>query len=360
MSCLTRDGDLTALGRAVASIPVQPNVAKFLLVAAVFRVIKPAACVAAFLSVKSPFQQTVESEKATDKKKIGKEYFNKGFASDHLTNLQAYVEWRRKCAQGNGDDFCEQQGLSPETLDMGYMMTAQFVKFCVDAGYDGEDVGGEGDYAEVDSVRKGTDQDALLRAAMVAGFMPNVALLYKGQRSPYWYLDSNDEVSPFRGSANADYEMAGQDGDEWMVFSDSMKMGRSNSIMDSSLVFSPFVLLFADALMIDEKKSEIRFDRWYAFIEKGPWIQELLALRKEVMPAFCDAINSRDLSTFPRDLVDRICKWVRQRPIKLSKPEACRQSIDEEISGQRRKDLSIYEWPVDDGMDDEDEDDADA
>ena len=31
--------------------------------------------------------------------------------------------------------------------------------------------------------------------------------------------------------------------EEWMVFSDSMKMGRWNSVMDSTLVFSPFVLL---------------------------------------------------------------------------------------------------------------------
>ena len=29
--------------------------------------------------------------------------------------------------------------------------------------------------------------------------------------SRYWYLDSNEEVSPFRGSANADYQMSGQE-----------------------------------------------------------------------------------------------------------------------------------------------------
>merc|ERR1719330_654466 len=63
MSCLTRGGELTVLGRATAAIPVQPSVAKFLLVAAAFRVIKPAACIAAFLSIKNPFQQTVTTEK---------------------------------------------------------------------------------------------------------------------------------------------------------------------------------------------------------------------------------------------------------------------------------------------------------
>jgi ATP-dependent RNA helicase DHX36 len=259
MNCLTYGGELTVLGRAVAAIPVDPKVAKFLLIAGAFRCIKPAAVIAAFLSIKSPFQQTVGSEKnekSASKQPTGKDYFNKGFASDHITNVQAYVEWRREVLRGNGDDFCDQQGLSPETLDMAYMMVQQFVSFMVDAGYDGTDVTGEGDLAEVDPVKKASDEDALVRAAMVAGFQPSVAVLYRGQRSPYWYLSSNEEVSPFRGSANADYQMNGQDGDEWMTFSDSMKMGRFNSIMDSSLVFSPFILLFANALIVNEQKGE--------------------------------------------------------------------------------------------------------
>ncbi|CAE7794094.1 unnamed protein product [Symbiodinium sp. CCMP2592] len=317
MNCLTRAGELTVLGRAVATIPVQPNVAKFLLIAAAFRCIKPAACIAAFLSIKSPFQQSVNESQ--DKGKVtGKDYFNKGFASDHLTMIQAYVEWRRETLRGKGDDFCDEQGLSPETLDMAFMMVQQFVSFMVDAGYDGEDVTGEGDLGEVDPVKKGSDVDALLKAAMVAGFAPNVCVLYRGNRSPYWYLDSNEEVSPFRGSANADYQMSGADGEEWMVFSDSMKMGRFNSIMDSSLVFSPFVLLFANALMVDEKKNEIRFDKWYAYIQQGPWVKELLYLRSQVMPQFKDAMEARNISDFPRELVARMTDFLRIAKVTLS------------------------------------------
>ena len=43
-------------------------------------------------------------------------------------------------------------------------------------------------------------------------------------------------------------------------------LGRFNSIMDSSLIFSPFVLLFANAVMIDEKKGEaLNEDRRHQF-----------------------------------------------------------------------------------------------
>mmetsp|Transcript_41140 Transcript_41140/g.122950 ORF Transcript_41140/g.122950 Transcript_41140/m.122950 type:complete len:242 (+) Transcript_41140:1-726(+) len=241
---------------------------------------------------------------------------------------------------------------------MAYMMVQQFVSFMVDAGYDGPDVS-DGDFGEVDPVRKGSDEDALVRAAMVCGFMPNTCVLYRGQKSPYWYLSTNEEVSPFRGSANADYEMRGQDGEEWMVFSDAMKMGRFNSIMDSSLVFSPFVLLFANALMIDDKKGEIRFDNWYAYIEKGPWQQELLSLRKAVLPSFREAIEGRDLSAFPQDLAQRVAQFCKQRPISLKSIEATKRSIDEEVTGPARSRLSIYEWPEDlGGEDDEEEGEA--
>jgi ATP-dependent RNA helicase DHX36 len=357
MSCLTQSGALTVLGRAVAAIPVDPKVAKFLLIAGAFRCIKPAACIAAFLSIKSPFQQTAGSElneKSDNKKVTGKEYFNKQYHSDHLMNVQAYVEWRRESAKGKGDDFCDLQGLSPETLDMGYMMVQQFVQFMVDAGYNGADIGDGTDLAEVHSVKKASDEDALVRAAMVAGFSPCLACLYKGQRSPYWYV-GNDEVSPFRGSANADYQMGCQDGDEWMIFSDSMKMGRYNSIMDSSLVYSPFVLLFANAVLINEQKGEIRFDKWGAYIEKGPWIKELLDLRSKIMPAFLKSIEERDLSVFPEELTDRIAKFCRQTPIKLKGVEATAKSIEFEATGAQRKSLSIFDWPEDTG-DDEEED----
>eukprot|EP00397_Hematodinium_sp_SG-2012_P008062 GEMP01008116.1.p1 GENE.GEMP01008116.1~~GEMP01008116.1.p1 ORF type:complete len:820 (+),score=222.87 GEMP01008116.1:99-2558(+) len=130
MDCLTPSGVLTVLGRAVAAIPVQPNVAKMLLLAGAFRCIKPAAVVAAVLAVKNPFQQTV-GQKKTDS---GKEFFNKGFGSDHITCVQAYVEWRRNVLRGNGDSFCDEVGLSPETMDMAHMMVQQFVSFMVDAG----------------------------------------------------------------------------------------------------------------------------------------------------------------------------------------------------------------------------------
>eukprot|EP00930_Biecheleria_cincta_P040679 TRINITY_DN27868_c0_g1_i1.p1 TRINITY_DN27868_c0_g1~~TRINITY_DN27868_c0_g1_i1.p1 ORF type:complete len:986 (+),score=128.47 TRINITY_DN27868_c0_g1_i1:179-3136(+) len=343
MGCLTKCGQLTSLGRATAIIPVHPSVAKFLLFAAVFRCIKPAACVAAFLSIKSPFQQPLwASGKDADTEPSGKDRFNKDFWSDHLTMVQAYAEWRQEVHRGRGDRFCERQGLSQEVLDMAYMMVAQFVAFMIDAGYDGPETR-EGDYAEISPLRTGSRDAVLVRAALVAGFSPNLCFLRSGQRDPHWCLDTNEEVAPFQGSVNAHYQMHGKDGEEWMVFSDSMKMGRFSSIMDSSLVFSPLVLLFAQAVLVGRARKDVSFDKWRATYEDGHWIGELLDLRHRLMTCFHDAIQARKLAKLPRNLVDRVACFCQQSPVALRKVHTAPVSIeDAAVDG-----VSHYEWPVD-------------
>ena len=90
MNALTPKGTLTALGRAIAALPVPPMVAKMLLFAAVFRVLKPVAVVAAFLSIKSPFVHSVTADGDADKR-----HFAGPMQSDHAALIQAYAHWRQ-------------------------------------------------------------------------------------------------------------------------------------------------------------------------------------------------------------------------------------------------------------------------
>mmetsp|Transcript_2835 Transcript_2835/g.6690 ORF Transcript_2835/g.6690 Transcript_2835/m.6690 type:complete len:1015 (-) Transcript_2835:81-3125(-) len=353
MHCLTKSGELTVLGRAVAAIPVQPNVAKMLLIAGAFRCIKPCAVIAAFLSLKSPFQQTA-GQKDRD---AGKEYFDRGFGSDHLTQLQAYVEWRRAVKAGRGDDFCDQKGLSPEMLDMAHMMVCQFVNFMVDAGYDGDDVQGDSDsYGDLEPVAARSKTDAMVRAALTMGFQPQVAILYQGNQKPYWYVSDGTadgaEVSPFMGSSNSSYPNPKRDGDEWMVFSDSMKMGRFNSIMDSTMITSRFVVLFANALMT--KGNEVRFDMWWARTQNDKVIDgKVKQLRRDIQEKFANALETRELSAFPRELCNDIATFVMGEPLELAECTAVPKDISEEAKGSAQ--LSAYEWRYDPGPQDDDQ-----
>eukprot|EP00667_Euglena_gracilis_P008061 EG_transcript_8154 len=68
LHALTSKKELTLLGRALAALPVSPIVAKTILFGGMFRVIKPVAVVAAFLSLKSPFVQSVDGSEDRGKK----------------------------------------------------------------------------------------------------------------------------------------------------------------------------------------------------------------------------------------------------------------------------------------------------
>ena len=87
-----------------------------------------------------------------------------------------------------------------------------------------------------------------------------------------------------------------------------MKMGRFNSIMDSSLVMSNFVLLFANNLLYQKQQESVFFDKWQAYtkLDQHPDWNELLRLRKKFMPAFANCLTERDIGVFPKNLVDEV------------------------------------------------------
>merc|ERR1712218_359930 len=199
-------------------------------------------------------------------------------------------------------------------------------------GYDGTDVDPM-DVMEMQPFRKDSDEHIALLCAIAAGFWPCGCMLYKNGRNPaQWYTMENVSVSAFRGSANCDYVMKGADGEEWMMYSDSMRMGQHNSIMDSSLVSSNYALLFSNGLSLDRNKWEVRFDKWYAYADEkdSDRYAELLELRRLVMPAFKESIEGRDLALFPLELRDRMVAFVRGKPFGLRGIEAVQKGVEVE------------------------------
>eukprot|EP00392_Amoebophrya_sp_AT5.2_P011818 g11908.t1 len=356
MNCLTPDaGELTALGRASAAIPISPIHAKMLLLGATFRCLRYAAVAAAFLSIKNPFQTQPGTKGGRD---AGKDYFKQDFTSDHVTTIQAYYEWRQAVKNHSGDQFCEAKGLSPEVLDMAHMMINQFLNFMLDAGYDAPDVNQTGDIMDMQPFRKNSPEHHALKCALTGGFWPSACVLYGNGRAPaYWYTMGGESVSAFRGSVNCDYvfESDQRDGDAWMAYSDSMKMGPHNSIMDSTMVTSNYALLFCNCLFVDRVKKEVRFDKWRAKVDDLSRFDEILGLRREIMPAFKDAIEARDLSTFPESLTKRMIAFCTGPVVPLKGIDAGKVSVYDDIANNLRDQLSFFNWPQDDGVE-EDED----
>ncbi|CAD7923602.1 unnamed protein product [Amoebophrya sp. A120] len=355
MNCLTREGELTGLGRAVAAIPIAPIQAKMLLLGAAFRCLRYSAVAAAFLAVKNPFQ----TQPGTGSRDAGKDYF-KHEGSDHVTTIHAYYGWRQAVKSGTGDEFCEQKGLSPEVLDMAHMMINQFLNFMLDSNYNGSDVNEDGDIMDMQPFKKNSPEHHAFNCAVTGGFWPNGCALYNNGRGPaIWYTMGGDSVSAFRGSVNSDYVMASgtQDGEGWMMYSDSMKMGPHNSIMDSSFVSANHALLFANVVFVDRVTKVVRFDKWKANIDHLQSMDEVLKLRREIMPAFHECIRGRDLSSFPEELTARMIKFVSGPVVKLQNIDITKSNVRHDVPKEQLDQLSVFDWPEDEGPADDDDED---
>lgn len=257
---------------------------------------------------------------------------------------------------------------------MAEMMVGQFVNFIAGSGYDGDDLGGEDDYKEIRAVQPKTEMDALVRCALAAGFAPNLCALYRNANkgTPSWVTNCpsflpdeknkgktpmlQQEVSGFRGSTNADVANPARDGDWWMTFSDSMKMGRFNSIMDSSLIMSNTALLFANGVNFDPRKNEVYFDGWWAKTSPAEVdrMKECLRLRTDFSKNFAKCLEERDLSCFPKALSSRIAAFAMGEPILLDALEPAQYDVLEVVE---EKHVNHYKWKIDEGLESSDEED---
>ena len=145
-----------------------------------------------------------------------------------------------------------------------------------------------------------------------------------------------------------------------MMYSDSMRMGPHNSIMDSTLVYSNYVVLFANSLHLDRDQQVVRFDKWYAYAnlsdrEQRQLWDELLELRKEIMPSFKNSIEGRDLAMFPLSLVQRMVRFVQGVVLSLKGIEPAKSDVMNSLSGGELGGVSGFEWPLDEGPEDSDE-----
>lgn len=317
--------EVTVLGRAVAAIPVDPKVAKMLLLASVLRCLEPVAVVAAFQSLRNPFQQHPGCS-ASDHKR----HFGKGRRSDHLCWLEAFVGYQ---LAADRDQFCFDHSLSPEVMDMANKMVADFLSFLTEAGYD---VMGGGQTLQktcLDVPAPGSPREALMQCA-IHGAFGNTCCIYANRRSrrawgpALWRMHDGRETSAFPGSVNFEMHNPKEDGQNFMLYTSVMQLGlnRRTSILESGPVETNVLLLFAERVALDAEHQRVRFDTWSAetdITESTAKLWHLLvALRESLMNNFERALTMRDLSAFPPDLAGTVAEFARgkQLPLRNARP----------------------------------------
>lgn len=132
VKALTSAEGLTTLGKQLAKLPLDVFLGKLIIYGAIFKCLDACVSIAAILSSKSPFVNTMGSNTQRD---LARASFKRG-DSDLLTVYNAYLAWRRsKNTPGTNEyAFCRKNFLSPQTLLNIEDIKSQLLVSIVDAG----------------------------------------------------------------------------------------------------------------------------------------------------------------------------------------------------------------------------------
>lgn len=132
VKALTSNESLTPLGTQLAKLPLDVFLGKLIIHGAFFRCLDAAISIAAILSSKSPFVNTMGSNTQRDAARMS---FERG-DSDLLTVYNAYCGWKRaRSTPGSSEfGFCRKNFLSPQTLQSIEDVKLQLVVSIADAG----------------------------------------------------------------------------------------------------------------------------------------------------------------------------------------------------------------------------------
>ncbi|GAM35605.1 ATP-dependent RNA/DNA helicase [Talaromyces pinophilus] len=132
VKALTSAEGLTALGKQLAKLPLDVWLGKLIIYGAIFKCLDACVSIAAILSSKSPFVNTLGSNAQRDAARLS---FKRG-DSDLLTIYNAYLAWKRirETPGVNEYSFCRKNFLSPQTLLNIEDVKTQLLVSIVDAG----------------------------------------------------------------------------------------------------------------------------------------------------------------------------------------------------------------------------------
>ena len=284
---LTDDGSerLTALGRHLAALPVDPRVGKMLIYASVMQCLPSVLTIAAGMAYKDPWVMPLDKKQAADE---ARRRFAGESCSDHIALLTAYNEWKRMPAHV-ARDWCWRNYLSGNTLDMMRDMRRQFLQLLETIGFvdraSSHALGGE-------PHGKHSEQLMLVRAVLTAGMYPNLVSVEAGKREAKWHTFDDGKVKPRPSSVNSFVRSFPS---RWLVYNQKVKSS-DIFIRDSSCVSDYALLLFGGALTT--KGSTMSMCNGYASFSANRDVGNVVvALRAQI-----DAILQRKIETPGMDI----------------------------------------------------------
>lgn len=260
LNALDRVEALTPLGFHLARLPVEPHIGKLILFGALMGCLDPVLTIAASLSFKDPFFIPMGKEKMAD---MRRKTLSRNSKSDHLTICNAFLGWEEAKRRGSRfeREFCWDNFLSANTLQMLHNMKGQFAEHLLGAGF----VSSKNPKDSSSNIN--SENEKLIKAVIVAGLYPKVAMIRpnfsKKRPMPKVYTKADGKVCIHPKSVNAEET---QFNFTWLIY--HLKMRTSCIFLYDCTEVSPFSLLFFGgdvSIQTDQDQETISVDQWIVF-----------------------------------------------------------------------------------------------
>ncbi|XP_051779882.1 ATP-dependent DNA/RNA helicase DHX36 isoform X1 [Erpetoichthys calabaricus] len=277
LNALDKNEELTPLGFHLARLPVEPHIGKMILFGALLGCLDPVLIIAASLSFKDPFVIPLGKEKLADTKR---RELSKNSKSDHLTVVNAFWGWEeaKSCSYKAERDYCWENFLSSNTLQMLHNMKGQFAEHLLAAGF----VSSKNPKDHRSNIN--SDNEKLIKAVICAGLYPKVAKIQPGfsKRSKMVkvYTKPDGKVSIHPKSVNAEEREFNY---SWLIY--HLKMKTSSIFLYDCTEVTPYSLLFFGgdiSIQKDKDQDTIAVDEWIVFQSPARIAHLVKDLRKEL------------------------------------------------------------------------------
>ncbi|XP_078431159.1 DExH-box ATP-dependent RNA helicase DExH3-like [Wolffia australiana] len=267
IGALDEKEELTALGRLLSLLPVEPKLGKMLIYGAIFNCLDPVLTIVAGLSVRDPFLMPFDKK---DLAESAKAQFSCKDYSDHLALVRAFDGWRNAERDQQGYEYCWRNFLSFQTLRAIDSLRKQFMSLLKDAGL----------YDDVTSTCNSWSRDEnLIRAVLCAGLFPGICSVINKEKSISLKTMEDGQVMLYLNSVNARESKIPY---PWLVFNEKVKVN-TVFLRDSTGVPDSVVLLFGGSVSRAGLDGHLKMLGGYLEFFMSPELAEmLLRMRAEL------------------------------------------------------------------------------
>ncbi|KNA19941.1 hypothetical protein SOVF_056430 isoform B [Spinacia oleracea] len=266
IGALDANENLTALGRYLTMLPMEPKLGKMLVLGAIFCCLDPVLTIVAGLSVRDPFLTPMDKK---DLAEAAKAQFSRDF-SDHLALVRAYDGWKSAEKEYGGYDYCWKNFLSIQSMKAIDSLRREFYTLLKDTGLVDD---------KPSSFNGWSHGDKLVRAVICYGLYPGICSVLHNEKSLSLKTMEDGQVHLHSNSVNArDAKIPYP----WLVFNEKIKVN-SVFLRDSTAVSDSVALLFGGNIVKGETDGHLKMLGGYLeFFMKPGMAETYLNLKREL------------------------------------------------------------------------------